>query len=198
MWSVLSIVKRMRICESSCAISFCSTALQSTKNALNFHSGRADMMMFFISNLIIFYNKLHFVDIVELRGSNPPSFHRSEATAFSWFFKGLRAFTAARRGTVPKSYAQKASPVFDLCWRVCIFPAAIPLLWRIILLFLEYANFASVSPFVKRYSSALFPNFCIMRVHPLHIHMFMKISAFDEFLAKVMQFLMVSVIPPPS
>ena len=69
----------------------------------------------FISNLIIFYNKLHFVDIVELRGSNPPSFHRSEATAFSWFFKGLRAFTAARRGAVPKSYAQKASPVFDLC-----------------------------------------------------------------------------------
>ena len=37
----------------------------------------------FISNLIIFYNKLHYVDIVELRGSNPPSFHRSEATAFS-------------------------------------------------------------------------------------------------------------------
>ena len=26
----------------------------------------------FISNLIIFYNKLHFVDIVELRGSTPP------------------------------------------------------------------------------------------------------------------------------
>ena len=76
--------------------------------------------------------------------------------------------------------------------------AAIPLLWRIILLFLEYANFAPVSPFVKRYSSALFPNFCIMRVHPLHIHMFMKISAFDEFLAKVMQFLIVSVILPPS
>ena len=69
----------------------------------------------FISNLIIFYNKLHFVDIVELRGSNPPSFQRSEATAFSRFFKGLRAFTAARRGAVPKSYAQKASPVFDLC-----------------------------------------------------------------------------------
>ena len=42
----MSIAKRMRICKSSCAISFCSAALQSTKTALNFHSGRADMMMF--------------------------------------------------------------------------------------------------------------------------------------------------------